>query len=152
MRWAAVCPAAVAQLALVVSACQSARQEHGSEAELRSRELPSNVGQRSAEMQSSFLEIRERAPAGELSAADRAQQNSSFSDHLQPAAPAPAAPTASAASAKARAATATSPRALANADAIRFGRLRAAIERANALVERRGPRSAQSEGGSRPRP
>ncbi|MEO8185718.1 MAG: hypothetical protein ABI895_43490 [Deltaproteobacteria bacterium] len=142
----------MAQLALLVSACQSARHEPSSETELRSRELPSNVEHVSDEVQSSFLQIRERAAAGELSAADRAQLNSSFSDHLRPAEPAPAAPKASAAPAKARAATAGSTRALANADAARFGRLRAAIERANAAVERRGLRSAQTDSGSKPRP
>jgi hypothetical protein len=143
--WAVTARAMTARaaLALALSACPSARQEPKSDAE-RSREPAQQVGDR---VQSSVLQVRERAAAGELRAADTAALNGSFADNLEHTAP-PAVPRAAAIPGTRT--TPSSPRALGSSDAVRFGRLKAAIERANAEVERHRPRS-HTERGSNPR-
>jgi hypothetical protein len=128
--------------ALVVSACQSARREANPEADQPSREVPSNAAGASDNVQSRLLPMRDRAAAGELSAAGRAQLSEPASGTPKQAqAPAPSA--ALVPGPNSPRAPAGSPRALKQSDVVRFGQLKAAIERANAEVERHRPRSAQ---------
>jgi hypothetical protein len=131
--------AALAQLALVIGGCQSARQESKSDLELRTPALESEAAQVTDSVQSSFLQARERAAAGTLSdAAPKA--SGSPAAPAKAAAPKGAAPTA-AAPAQPTSAGARPSRALDPADTVRFRRLKTAIERANAEVERHRPRA-----------
>jgi hypothetical protein len=127
--------AAVVQLVLVISACQSARKESKPDTE-RSREREAEVEPVRDSVQSSVLEVRERTSAGDLGAADRAVRTGSVP------ATAPEQPDAPAVTPRSPAA-ANHPRALSKSDTLRFGRLKAAIERANAEIERHRPRSGQ---------
>jgi hypothetical protein len=151
VRWWAM-SGAVALLAFVTNACQSARETPKSEAEQRSLEFQSAAQGLSDRVHSGFAEVRERAAAGEVSAADRVKLSASFADVLKQQAPAVAAVAPpsdlSSAAPTPRAVTRVAApllpplRKLEGSDAERFVRLKAAIERANAEVERHRPRSA----------
>jgi hypothetical protein len=127
--------AAVVQLILVISACQSARKETKPDTEVP-REREAEVEPVRDSVQSSVLEVRERTAAGDLGATHRAARKGSVAAAAaaQPNAPAATPPSP---------AVANHPRALNKSDTIRFGRLKAAIERANAEIERHRPRSEQ---------
>jgi len=153
VRWRAM-SGAVALLTFATNGCQSARETPKSEAEQRSLEAQSAADGLSDRVHASFAQFRERAPAGELSSADRARQRASIADVMkEQAAQAPAvaalAPPSDLANARptpravTRVAAPLLPpmRKLEGSDAERFARLKAAIERANAEVERHRPRA-----------
>lgn len=134
---AAILYAALAQLAMPIGGCRSARQEPKADVELRTRDLESAATQVTDSVQSHFLQVKERTAAGTLSEGVRNTLGNSFADDAKQV----EAPAAKGAAARAPAAAARFPRALEHDDAVRFRRLKTAIERANADVERHRPRS-----------
>ena len=135
MRRAAMMQLVLGQLVLGLSACQSARKQPKTDSEV-SRAREAQVEPIRDSVQSSVLEVRERTAASDRNTAGRTALTDSFTAEppQEPAAPAATPPSPAASN---------GPRALGKADAMRFGRLKAAIERANAEIERHRPRSQQ---------